>query len=87
MCEVSEGAEYVNDDPSSCAAAFFVCDAGTKPFFNDCGCGCEPDDACDVAPGAEYVSTDPDQCAVAFFVCDAGQEPFFNDCGCGCAPE
>ncbi|WP_163987984.1 hypothetical protein [Pyxidicoccus caerfyrddinensis] len=33
---------YVSKDPDRCAAIRFVCDAGQEPFFNDCGCGCQP---------------------------------------------
>lgn len=33
--------EYRMRDPAQCKAALFSCDTGKKPFFNDCGCGCE----------------------------------------------
>lgn len=33
---------YVSKDPEQCAVIRFVCDAGQEPFFNDCGCGCQP---------------------------------------------
>lgn len=33
---------YVSRDPDRCAAIRFVCDPGKAPFFDDCGCGCEP---------------------------------------------
>jgi len=32
---------YKMRDPKQCKAALFSCEAGTKPFFNECGCGCE----------------------------------------------
>lgn len=34
--------QYVSKDPDQCAAIRFVCDTGQEPFFNDCGCGCQP---------------------------------------------
>jgi hypothetical protein len=33
---------YVSRDPEQCAAIRFFCEEGYQPFFNDCGCGCEP---------------------------------------------
>ena len=33
---------YVSRDPARCAAIRFICDPGLAPFFDDCGCGCEP---------------------------------------------
>ena len=33
---------YISRDPEQCAAIRFFCDPGEQPFFNDCGCGCEP---------------------------------------------
>ncbi|PTL85322.1 hypothetical protein [Vitiosangium sp. GDMCC 1.1324] len=33
---------YVSRDPNRCAAIRFVCDPNKVPFFDDCGCGCEP---------------------------------------------
>lgn len=33
--------EYKMRSPADCKAALFRCDTGKKPFFNDCGCGCE----------------------------------------------
>ena len=33
--------EYKMRDPNQCKAALFQCPAGKKPFFNNCGCGCE----------------------------------------------
>jgi hypothetical protein len=34
---------YVSRDPDQCAAIRFFCDPGKVPFFDDCGCGCEPE--------------------------------------------
>ncbi|NMO20696.1 hypothetical protein HPC49_30470 [Pyxidicoccus fallax] len=34
--------QYVSKDPDQCAAIRFFCEAGQQPFFNDCGCGCQP---------------------------------------------
>jgi hypothetical protein len=34
---------YVSKDPDQCAAIRFVCDPGQVPFFDACGCGCEPE--------------------------------------------
>jgi hypothetical protein len=33
--------EYKIRNPDECKAALFRCDTGKKPFFNECGCGCE----------------------------------------------
>ncbi len=33
---------YVSRDPDQCAAIRFFCEEGMEPFFNECGCGCEP---------------------------------------------
>jgi len=38
----SPSRRYVSQDPEKCAAIRFFCDPGYQPFFNDCGCGCEP---------------------------------------------
>lgn len=34
--------QYVSQDPNQCAVIRFACDTGQEPFFNDCGCGCQP---------------------------------------------
>lgn len=34
--------QYVSRDPQQCAAIRFTCPEGFEPFFNDCGCGCQP---------------------------------------------
>lgn len=34
--------KYVSKSPEQCAAIRFFCEEGYQPFFNDCGCGCEP---------------------------------------------
>jgi hypothetical protein len=36
------GRRYVAEDPGQCAAIRFRCPPGREPFFDDCGCGCEP---------------------------------------------
>lgn len=33
---------YVSYDPDECAAILFLCIEGYLPFFDECGCGCEP---------------------------------------------
>jgi hypothetical protein len=33
---------YVSRDPAQCATIRFTCEPGLAPFFDDCGCGCEP---------------------------------------------
>ena len=33
---------YISNDPERCAAIRFACETGKEPFFNDCGCGCQP---------------------------------------------
>ncbi|MFP2927058.1 hypothetical protein ACLESO_18020 [Pyxidicoccus sp. 3LG] len=33
---------YVSREPARCDAIRFFCEAGFQPFFNDCGCGCQP---------------------------------------------
>jgi hypothetical protein len=44
--EQEKSRRYKMRDPSQCKAALFGCDPGTKPFFNDCGCGCEQPATC-----------------------------------------
>lgn len=39
-CE-QDGRGYVSRDPAQCAAIKLKCDSYSKPFSNDCGCGCE----------------------------------------------
>lgn len=41
-CSLSPGAEYLEEDANTCMAMRFGCDPGSLPFFNACGCGCEP---------------------------------------------
>ena len=36
------GRQYVDSDPDNCARIRFACEPGKAPFFDDCGCGCEP---------------------------------------------
>jgi hypothetical protein len=31
---------YVSRDAQECLAITFVCEPGSEPFFNECGCGC-----------------------------------------------
>lgn len=39
--------KYVSTDPRQCRAMFYACKtAGTKPFSNACGCGCEQPSDC-----------------------------------------
>jgi hypothetical protein len=38
--------EYVARDPNVCAAIRFYCPVG-RPFFDDCGCGCDLDSSDD----------------------------------------
>jgi hypothetical protein len=33
---------YVSHDPDECALLQFFCAEGQAPFFDACGCGCEP---------------------------------------------
>lgn len=33
---------YVSHDPDTCATIHFFCETGYEPFFNKCGCGCQP---------------------------------------------
>lgn len=33
---------YISTDPEVCARIRFFCEVGMEPFFNECGCGCEP---------------------------------------------
>jgi hypothetical protein len=35
------GRDYLLTDPEACATARFACAEGLRPFFDDCGCGCE----------------------------------------------
>lgn len=34
---------YVSRSPDKCAAIRFFCEPGKVAFFDDCGCGCEPE--------------------------------------------
>lgn len=61
----------------------FDCTPGAVPFFDDCGCGCEPNPACD--PDRDYVAYGV-TCDLADIVCEASEEYFRDACGCGCAP-
>lgn len=36
-----EGRDYISKDPSRCATMRFKCDSQSRPFSDDCGCGCE----------------------------------------------
>lgn len=36
------GRKWVAQSPERCATVRFACEEGMRPFFNDCGCGCEP---------------------------------------------
>jgi hypothetical protein len=45
-CDDDPARSYVSRDPAQCAAIRFRCDEGNRPFFDDCGCGCEPLPAC-----------------------------------------
>lgn len=40
-CE-EPGRRYVSRDPEECKVVFFLCEEGFTPFFDECGCGCEP---------------------------------------------
>jgi hypothetical protein len=42
---------YIGHSKLECAAMDFRCDAGKKPFFNECGCGCEAELAACVKTG------------------------------------
>ena len=77
--------DYMSTDTDECAVMKFVCPAGAMPFFNDCGCGCEPE-KCNPynEPNADYKSHDLGQCKAMLFTCPEGQAQFVNDCGCGC---
>jgi hypothetical protein len=44
--ETETNRRYKMRDASQCKAALFQCDPGTKPFFSDCGCGCEQPATC-----------------------------------------
>ena len=46
---------YVSKSAGACKAIDYECPVNTKPFSNDCGCGCEESDECgewvDCSPG------------------------------------
>lgn len=46
QCTPDPAKEYFLWDPAQCAAALFVCESGSQPFFDDCGCGCQEGVAC-----------------------------------------
>jgi len=86
-CEHGPGVSYVSRDPEQCLAILFVCPEGSTQFFNDCGCGCRPQEetTCDYTDHRRrYVATSPEQCATIRFVCEPGTEYFSDSCGCGC---
>jgi len=37
---------YVSTDPAECAVLEYQCPPKTRPFSNECGCGCQQDEAC-----------------------------------------
>lgn len=80
------GLHYVSRAPEECKALFFTCPGRREPFFNACGCGCQPQGGrCDYDdPSRTYFARDPDQCALIRFFCEPPTTPFFDACGCGC---
>jgi hypothetical protein len=63
QCDYSGTRSWVSQDPAVCASIRFVCVDGMTPFFDACGCGCEPA----VAGEACGVST----CAAGMVCCNA----------------
>jgi hypothetical protein len=51
---------YVSRDPDECALIRFLCAPGNQPFFDDCGCGCEPVPACRVGGCSNQLCVGPD---------------------------
>jgi hypothetical protein len=44
LCDYSDPARnWVQRSAKQCQLVKFACPVGQRPFFNDCGCGCEPD--------------------------------------------
>ena len=42
-CNYSENDKnWISKDTDTCAVIHFLCQEGEQPFFNECGCGCEP---------------------------------------------
>lgn len=78
--------DYKSLDPKLCSLMKFSCAEGNQPFFNKCGCGCQPIKCNpDQEPSQQYVSHDVEQCKVIRFTCDTETQAYFwNDCGCGC---
>ncbi|HEX6242602.1 MAG TPA: hypothetical protein VFZ61_16930, partial [Polyangiales bacterium] len=88
-CDYSApGRRWVSRSADECTLIDFVCKTGERPFFNSCGCGCEPTGpSCDYnAPDRTWAAKSPEQCKLVKFACPSGKRPFFNECGCGCEP-
>jgi hypothetical protein len=88
-CDYSApGRRWVSRSAEECTLIDFVCQAGEKHFFNNCGCGCEGGPLCDYnAADRTWAAKSPEQCKLVKFACAAGKRPFFNNCGCGCEPD
>ena len=50
-CDVPPQSSYISRDTALCAGIRFVCEDGFAPFFNDCGCGCAPEEGSCVIGG------------------------------------
>lgn len=78
--------DYTSTDPDMCSSILFLCDDTREPFFNDCGCGCQPKKCNpEKEPHSHYVTYDLKQCDLISYTCDMETQAYFrNDCGCGC---
>jgi uncharacterized protein len=54
----AEEKKYVVEDPEQCKVVKFMCIKGSKPFFDETGCGCEPENATDTQPGGKLKAND-----------------------------
>jgi hypothetical protein len=46
LCRLDPTKEYVSRDPAQCDTIRFMCEEGSHPFFDACGCGCQAGVAC-----------------------------------------
>jgi hypothetical protein len=82
-CAKTSDREYVNQDPKACANVAVSCKKGQHPFYDNKGCGCEPN-AATTDSKRYYVNPDTKVCNTLLFKCQVGQSSFFDEHGCGC---
>ncbi len=60
-CNFDDGRDWVMRDPELCSRVRFMCGSENRPFFNECGCGCEPvpEDDCRLQGCVQEPFSDP----------------------------